>query len=128
METPRQDAYFFAGDFRAVLDSFTQLVGRPRRKLFLSVRAEVTEIPLGFHWLHLRFIFGCIRRWGGVYDALMMRRARHLLATAPQYCCNHVPAVRLLLATWSQGRAALEDKRRMLADMRELFLYHHDIS
>eukprot|EP01043_Picozoa_sp_COSAG02_P128656 COSAG02_NODE_66143_length_256_cov_0.656051_2_plen_57_part_01 len=57
METPRQDAYFFAGDFRAVLDSFTQLVGQPRRKLFLSVRAEVTEIPLGFHWLHHRFIF-----------------------------------------------------------------------
>eukprot|EP01047_Picozoa_sp_COSAG01_P025276 COSAG01_NODE_1588_length_9805_cov_3118.214403_15_plen_85_part_00 len=84
METPRQDAYFFAGDFRAVLDSFTQLVGQPRRKLFLSVRAEVTEIPLGFHWLHHRFIFGCIRRWGSVYDALMMRRARHLLATAPQ--------------------------------------------
>jgi hypothetical protein len=23
------------------------------------------------------------------YDALMMRRARHLLATAPQYCCNN---------------------------------------
>jgi hypothetical protein len=25
------------------------------------------------------------------YDALMMRRARHLLATAPQYCCNIDP-------------------------------------
>jgi alpha-glucosidase (family GH31 glycosyl hydrolase) len=61
MEPPRQDAYFFAGDFRAVLDSFTQLVGRPRRKLSLSVRAEVTEIPLRFHRLQLRFLFGCIR-------------------------------------------------------------------
>jgi hypothetical protein len=26
----------------------------------------------------------------------------------------------------AQGRAALEDKRRMLADMRELSLCHHD--
>jgi hypothetical protein len=25
------------------------------------------------------------------YDARMMRRARHLLATAPQSCCNHAP-------------------------------------
>jgi hypothetical protein len=26
-----------------------------------------------------------------LYDALMMRRARRLLATAPQSCCNNAP-------------------------------------
>eukprot|EP01047_Picozoa_sp_COSAG01_P025236 COSAG01_NODE_1585_length_9810_cov_8.980435_11_plen_77_part_00 len=29
-----------------------------------------------------------------IYDALMMRRARHLLATAPQSCCKNLSSAR----------------------------------
>jgi hypothetical protein len=55
---------------------------------------------------HYRWVGGAV-----AYDALMMRRARHLLATAPQSCCNHGIYMSGVVMRWAGGAVAPPRRR-----------------